>query len=142
MTETAELIRVRGLVQGVGFRPTLWRLRAPASGCEVGWPMMVKGCASYVCGPASAVEGFVLDLSGESPPLARIDRIERESASPLPWDAGFHIAESESTAVGTGVAPDAATCAECARERSIPSPGASGIRLPTARTAVRGSPLS
>lgn len=139
MTETAELIRVRGLVQGVGFRPTLWRL-AHRHGLR-GWVANDgQGVRIHVCGPASAVEGFVLDLSGESPPLARIDRIERESASPLPWDAGFHIAESESTAVGTGVAPDAATCAECARE--ILDPFARRFRYPFTNCTHCGPRLS
>jgi hydrogenase maturation protein HypF len=115
VNETAELIRVRGLVQGVGFRPTMWRL-AHRHGLR-GWVANDgQGVRMHVCGPATAVEEFVLQMSGESPPLARIDHIEREPALPLPWDAGFHIAVSESTSIGTGVAPDAATCAECVQE--------------------------
>jgi len=77
--ERAALIRVRGLVQGVGFRPTLWRL-ARRHGLR-GWVANDgQGVRMHVCGAAAALEQFVLDLPGESPPLARIDRIEREPA--------------------------------------------------------------
>jgi hydrogenase maturation protein HypF len=139
MSELAELIRVRGLVQGVGFRPTLWRL-AQRHGLR-GWVANDgQGVRIHVCGPAAAVEEFVLDLPNASPPLARIDRIERESAPPLPMDAGFHIAVSESTAMGTGVAPDAATCAECVRE--IFDPFARRYRYPFTNCTHCGPRLS
>ena len=139
MTETAELIRVRGLVQGVGFRPTMWRL-AHRHGLR-GWVANDgHGVRIHVCGPKAAVEEFVLALPGESPPLARIDRIEREAALPLPLDAGFHIAISESTTVDTGVAPDAAVCAECVRE--IFDPFARRYRYPFTNCTHCGPRLS
>ena len=115
MSELSEMIRVCGLVQGVGFRPTAWRL-ARRHGLR-GWVANDGlGVRIHVCGPTAAVDGFVLDLAGEPPPLARIERIEREPAPPLPENAGFHIAESSATAVRTGVVPDAATCRDCVGE--------------------------
>jgi hydrogenase maturation protein HypF len=139
MSETATLIRVRGLVQGVGFRPTMWRL-AQRHGLR-GWVANDgDGVRMHVCGPAAAVEGFVLDLPGESPPLARIDQIDREPAPPLPQDAGFHIAESAATAIRTGVAPDAATCAECVQE--IFDPFARRYRYPFTNCTHCGPRLS
>ena len=139
MSETAELIRVRGLVQGVGFRPTMWRL-AHRHGLR-GWVANDgQGVRIHICGPVAAVEEFVLDLSGESPPLARIDHIEREPAPSLPQDAGFHIAASETTAIGTGVAPDAATCAACVRE--IFDPFARRYRYPFTNCTHCGPRLS
>jgi hydrogenase maturation protein HypF len=115
MSDMAALIRVRGLVQGVGFRPTMWRL-ARRLGLR-GWVANDgDGVRIHVCGPASAVEDFVLELPGESPPLARIDRIELEPAAIVPADAGFYIATSGAAAVDTGVAPDAATCPACVAE--------------------------
>jgi hydrogenase maturation protein HypF len=139
MNETAELIRVRGLVQGVGFRPTMWRL-AHRHGLR-GWVANDgQGVRIHICGPAAAVEEFVLDLSDESPPLARIDHIEREPAPPLPQDAGFHIAVSETTAIDTGVAPDAATCAECVQE--IFDPFARRYRYPFTNCTHCGPRLS
>lgn len=139
MSESAALIRVRGLVQGVGFRPTMWRL-AQRHGLR-GWVANDgDGVRMHVCGPVAAVEGFVLDLPGESPPLARIDHIDREPALTLPQDAGFHIAESGATASRTGVAPDSATCAECVEE--IFDPFARRYRYPFTNCTHCGPRLS
>jgi hydrogenase maturation protein HypF len=139
MIETAELIRVRGLVQGVGFRPTMWRL-AHRHGLR-GWVANDgQGVRIHICGPAAAVEEFVVDMSDESPPLARIDRIEREPALPLPMDAGFHIAASETSAVATGIAPDAAICADCLQE--IFDPFARRYRYPFTNCTHCGPRLS
>ena len=113
--ETARLIRVRGLVQGVGFRPTVWRL-ARRYGLR-GWVSNDgEGVSIHVCGPTAAVEEFELALPREAPPLARIDAIERGPAEVLPHDADFRIVVSHATAVHTGVVPDAASCAECVEE--------------------------
>lgn len=139
MNESAALIRVRGLVQGVGFRPTMWRL-AQRHGLR-GWVANDgQGVRIHVCGPAAAVEEFVLDLPAQAPPLARIDHIEREPALHLPRDAGFHIAASEATAIGTGVAPDAATCAACLQE--IFDPFARRYRYPFTNCTHCGPRLS
>jgi hydrogenase maturation protein HypF len=115
MSDIGAMIRVRGLVQGVGFRPTLWRL-AERHGLRGSVSNDGEGVRIHICGPAAAVEEFVLDLPAESPPLARIDRIEREPAACVPSDAGFRIAASEASRVSTGVAPDAATCTACLQE--------------------------
>ena len=115
MPDTAKLIRVRGLVQGVGFRPTVWRL-ARRFGLR-GWVSNDgEGVSIHVCGPTAAIEEFELALPREAPPLARIDAIERSPAAALPQDADFRIVASHATAVHTGVVPDAASCAECVKE--------------------------
>lgn len=138
-TDTAELIRVRGLVQGVGFRPTIWRL-AHSHGLR-GWVTNDgEGVRMHVCGPAGAVEEFVRGLPAGSPPLAHIERIEREPAALLPDDAGFHIMPSEFSAVSTGVAPDAATCAACIAE--IFEPSARRFRYPFTNCTHCGPRLS
>ena len=76
-TERAERIRVRGIVQGVGFRPMVWRLaqqhRLRGTVRNDG-----GGVAIVVCGPAAALAAFADDLPRCSPPLARIDAVERE----------------------------------------------------------------
>ncbi len=137
--DRAELIRVRGLVQGVGFRPTMWRL-ARRHGLR-GWVGNDgQGVRLHVCGSAAAVDEFVLDLAREAPPLARIDRIEREPATVLPPDAGFHIATSDATPVKTGVAADAATCPDCVQE--IFDPFARRFRYPFTNCTHCGPRLS
>ena len=124
--EFSALIRVRGLVQGVGFRPTVWRL-AKEHGLR-GWVANDgQGVSVQVCGAAAAIDAFVRELPRSAPPLARIDSIEREAAAPLPADADFRIVESRgeraSSATGaqhTGVVPDAASCAACVQETLSP----------------------
>jgi hydrogenase maturation protein HypF len=107
-------IRVRGRVQGVGFRPTVWRLaRALRLSGEVlndGEGVLIR-----VRGDEAAITRLLVRLRHESPPLARIDRIESRyvAAAVLP---GFRIVESQSNDIRTEIAPDAAVCTACAAE--------------------------
>jgi hydrogenase maturation protein HypF len=118
--EEAELIRVRGLVQGVGLRPAIWRL-AHRYGLR-GWVGNDgAGVTIAVSGAGDDIAGFVADLRREPPPLARIDAIMRTKAPIGPDDGEFHILPSRADAVRTGVVPDAATCAACRREIGEPS---------------------
>jgi hydrogenase maturation protein HypF len=68
-------IRVRGRVQGVGFRPTVWRYAR-----ELGLSGEVlndaNGVLIRIAGLASAIETLAVRLRQEPPPLARIERIE------------------------------------------------------------------
>jgi hydrogenase maturation protein HypF len=145
VTEAAAIIRVRGLVQGVGFRPTVWHL-AHVHGLRGSVINDGSGVRIHVCGPLASLERFILDLPGKSPPLARIDHIERGPAPTVPADAGFHIAPSEHVAasehlgVDTGVAPDAATCAACMQE--IFDPSARRYRYPFTNCTHCGPRLS
>jgi hydrogenase maturation protein HypF len=114
-SDVAEQIRVRGLVQGVGFRPAVWRL-ARRHGLR-GWVANDgDGVTIRLRGAADAIARFVGSLPAEAPPLARIDRIERTPGAPSPQDAAFHIADSMVTRARTGVVPDAATCPHCRAE--------------------------
>ena len=114
----AESIRVAGIVQGVGFRPTVYRLA-----CERGLLGAVRndggGVFIVVAGAARDIDDFVHALQREAPPLARIDRIERAACS-LPEGEGFRIERSRSDRVRTELSPDAATCAACLAELCDP----------------------
>ena len=113
--ESGELIRVRGLVQGVGFRPVVWRL-AHRYGLR-GWVGNDGGGVTIaVCGRAPDTEEFLLALLSEAPPLARIDAIERTPSEAAVREMGFRIAESEGGTACTGIIPDAAICPECRAE--------------------------
>jgi hydrogenase maturation protein HypF len=113
--EIAELVRVRGLVQGVGFRPTVWRL-AQRHGLR-GWVANDgDGVLIRLRGEANAIARLIDSLSHEAPPLARIDGIERTVSLPSPEDAPFRIADSLPTRARTGIVPDAATCPLCRTE--------------------------
>ena len=117
--ETAVRIRVRGLVQGVGFRPTVWRL-AQRFGLRGSVANDGQGATIHACGPSGALDRFVAAIRQEAPPLARIEDIVRETAEMLDADAGFRIAGNQSDAVRTGVVPDAASCAACVAETLDP----------------------
>ena len=120
LLQAGERIRVRGLVQGVGFRPTVWRLAQGLglSGdvCNDGEGVLIRAFGS-----AADLDAFCDALRAQCPPLARIDALEREPLDGLPKDPSFRIMASGAGAVRTGVVPDAATCAACAAEIADPS---------------------
>ncbi|HEX3638847.1 MAG TPA: carbamoyltransferase HypF [Paraburkholderia sp.] len=115
-----EEIRVRGLVQGVGFRPTVWRL---AHACGVAGDVCndCDGVLIHAWGDAAMLQRFIDSLSAECPPLARIDAIERHPLSEAAEASDFRIVPSVSGHVQTGVTPDAVICADCAMEIADPA---------------------
>ena len=131
-------IRVRGRVQGVGFRPTVWRI---AHKLDLAGEVLndCEGVLVRIGGSSSAVEDFIARLESEPPPLARIDEIEaRAFGGALPSD--FRIVESLAGAAHTEVAPDAAICTACARE--IVDPFQRRFRYPFANCTHCGPRLS
>ncbi len=122
----AEDIRIRGTVQGVGFRPTVARL-ARARGLS-GWVRNdAEGVLLRLTAPAEAVDAFLTALRAELPPLARIEAIER-SPGDDPVAEGFAIVASGAGRAQTAVAPDAVSCAACAAE--VLDPRARRFRYP------------
>lgn len=116
----AESIRVRGLVQGVGFRPLVWRL-ARECGLSGSVGNDAEGVWIHVSGSAGQIDDFVTALRNGPPPLARIDAIERAPGIALePPENGFRIALSRPGGMHTQIAADAATCADCLAELSAP----------------------
>lgn len=115
-----ESIRVRGLVQGVGFRPTVWRL---AHECDIAGDVCndAQGVLIHAWGLPAARRDFVQRLRQEAPPLSRIDALE---SLPIEGDGpeqGFAITASASGEVHTAIVADAATCAECLAEVRDPA---------------------
>ncbi len=109
-------IRVRGLVQGVGFRPFVYGLaqRYGLTGWvrndEAGVLLEVQGCSTAP---------FVRALRAELPPLARIDALEVERLPPVArtQETAFEIRESARAArVSTDIGADAAPCVACLAE--------------------------
>jgi hydrogenase maturation protein HypF len=119
-TTDTRSIRVRGLVQGVGFRPTVWRL---AHDCGVNGDVRNDGdgVLIHACGLSSVLDRFVESLWDNSPPLARIDEIVQAPFDGIIAHDGFHIAQSDATQISTGIVPDAATCPDCLRELMDPA---------------------
>ncbi len=114
LLETHE-IRVRGTVQGVGFRPTVFRLAAEEN--LVGEVFNdAEGVLIRISGNRVSLQNFVEQLNLESPPLAKIDAIESKALDGN-WNySDFRISHSEQGQVSTQVSADAATCAACLEE--------------------------
>jgi hydrogenase maturation protein HypF len=115
----AEIIRVRGTVQGVGFRPTVYRL---AKDCGLRGEVLNDGEGVLIRaeGNQSALDRFVQQLQTECPPLARIEEITRSAIASPPTYDDFQIVQSISSTVHTQIAPDAATCPACAADTLDP----------------------
>ncbi|MGE5655613.1 MAG: carbamoyltransferase HypF [Actinomycetota bacterium] len=114
-----EEIRVRGTVQGVGFRPTVYRL-AKACGLKGNVCNDGEGVLIRVAGQAESIEVFVQQLQKECPPLARIEEVIRcLDLNPLNLE-DFVITSSINSAVHTSIAADAATCPQCQQETLNP----------------------
>ncbi|MCX8053813.1 MAG: carbamoyltransferase HypF [Armatimonadetes bacterium] len=109
------IVRVTGVVQGVGFRPFVCRLARNHS--LRGW---VRNSSSSVEidveGPASGIEEFVCCLTRQAPELARVTSLTTIEADPVGYGE-FRILESEKSAeVQVGIPSDVASCKDCLRE--------------------------
>ncbi|MGR5946732.1 carbamoyltransferase HypF [Enterobacter sp. C4G1] len=109
-------VRVRGKVQGVGFRPFVWQLaqalQLTGDVCNDGEGVLVR-----LAGNGGA---FTARLRQDCPPLARIDAIQTQ---PFEWPDppdGFTIRHSAGGAMDTQIVPDAATCPACLAEMRDP----------------------
>lgn len=111
-------VRVRGRVQGVGFRPTVWRL-AQDHGLDGDVCNDGEGVLIRLRGESALIGHLVAELRTNPPPLAQIANIEISPCAEA-LDAGFRIAPSLSGVPRTEIAPDAAICPACAAEISDP----------------------
>lgn len=126
--ETTVEIRVRGCVQGVGFRPTVWqmanRLALVGEVLNDGEGVLIRAT-----GPSDRIECLVEQLKSDPPPLARITGIEMEvGLAPLNRD-GFTIVDSHPGATRTDIAVDAVICAACTDEILSPDQRRAGYAL-------------
>ncbi|MGZ4671243.1 MAG: carbamoyltransferase HypF [Ilumatobacteraceae bacterium] len=113
---TRERLRVTGTVQGVGFRPFVYR-HAVALGLAGYVLNDSAGVLIEVEGPAECVAELARLLVESPPPLARVSGVESEQLDPSGAAAGFRIVESHDT--GSADAPvsiDTTTCADCLSE--------------------------
>ncbi len=115
----AARIRVTGIVQGVGFRPTVWRL-ANEEGLVGEVRNDGEGVQILAAGTAEGLARFLRRLEDEAPALARVERIVVEPLEAAPRGPGFAIVASAGGEIRTRVAPDAAICAACSEELQNP----------------------
>ncbi|HSH61988.1 MAG TPA: carbamoyltransferase HypF, partial [Acidimicrobiales bacterium] len=115
------LFRVAGTVQGVGFRPFVYRLAV-----DLGLAGYVgndsDGVFIEVQGDSDRLDELARRLREETPPLARVERL---ATTPLPvsdGDGGFRIIDSRAEgAPAVAVSVDVATCDDCVGELLDPS---------------------
>jgi hydrogenase maturation protein HypF len=110
------VLTITGQVQGVGFRPFVYRLALEhgLSGCVRNTP---EGVRIEIQGHAGPLEEFAQSLEREAPPMAAIVAVHSADLIPVPDEKCFTILHSSA---GSGhnvlISPDTATCADCRRE--------------------------
>ncbi|MGA1843210.1 MAG: carbamoyltransferase HypF [bacterium] len=117
---TRKRIQVRGVVQGIGFRPYIY-LQATRRDLKGLVFNTVQGVTIEVEGEEAAVNEFVDDLETRPPPLARISGFD-VAAIPLQGETSFVIKESLGGCdPAVVIPPDLALCPECLKELNDPS---------------------
>jgi hydrogenase maturation protein HypF len=112
--------RVDGTVQGVGYRPFVYRLAGELG--IAGWVLNdERGVLVEAEGPPDAVHAFLARLSSDAPPLAEVRGVAAEDV-PLAGGDGFEIVASERSGTATApVTPDTASCEDCLAELADPA---------------------
>jgi hydrogenase maturation protein HypF len=111
---------VRGVVQGVGFRPFVYALagRLELAGFVTNTG---EGVVAEVEGTAASVMSFCVQVGRDAPPLAAVESVEQHELPPT-GRPGFAItATPGGGAARTLVSPDVATCADCLAELADPA---------------------
>ncbi|MFF7297519.1 carbamoyltransferase HypF [Streptomyces sp. NPDC008265] len=113
-------ITVRGVVQGVGFRPYVYT-RATGLGLAGHVTNTPEGVIAEVEGAPAAVLLFCERLAADAPPLAVVDAVDHHEV-PVAGGTGFTIVASRGGGPArTLVSPDVATCADCLAELADPA---------------------
>ena len=117
--EVTKQIRVYGIVQGVGFRPTVSR---HAATYQIRGSVSNKGpyVEIFAQGPEEAVDGFISDIENKPPKRAAILKMNIEPVEEAEDFPEFAIIESEKTKGEIFVSPDIAICDECKEEMFDP----------------------
>ena len=111
---TAIRIKINGIVQGVGFRPFIYRL-AKKHGLA-GWVLnSSRGVEIRVQGRSEDIDLFLSDIKSELPPQALIDELKVSPAVPGEYQ-DFTIRESLASGGVTRISPDIALCSDCLNE--------------------------
>ena len=114
-------IHIRGIVQGVGFRPFIHR-QVQRRGLRGYIKNTSSGVELELEGEREALEAFVRELPGEAPALAVIEEIETAYSPELKHFPDFEIRASKTEALrDTLVSPDICICDDCLRELNDPA---------------------
>ena len=113
-------VLVRGVVQGVGFRPYVYGLATELAlvGHVTNTP---EGVVAEVEGTVAAVARFCDRLAVQAPPLARVESVDHQELPAAGGEAFTILASRSGGPVRTLVSPDTATCADCLAELADPA---------------------
>ena len=112
-------LEVRGIVQGVGFRPFVYRLARELN--LAGWVNNDGGgVAIEVEGDPAQIACLTRRLAADAPPRARVDSVTSRECAPTA-DAGFVIRETGCGRATTAIGPDSAVCDDCLGELFDPA---------------------
>ena len=116
---TARRISVRGIVQGVGFRPFVYRIAVDHN--LAGWVFNdASGVEIHAEGHAADVDAFLHELQFHPPTIAQIEKILSDVVEPERL-SDFRILISRHNSVPTvRISPDLATCDDCLHEMRDP----------------------
>ncbi len=119
LTENYQLL-VKGTVQGVGFRPFVYRIARSNNLCgQVA--NNPAGVIINICGTSADVEHFCHQLKTDVPPLAQIDSIAIRKVAAIDHQQDFRIVTSTSDCITETLVPvDICVCADCRRELTDP----------------------
>ena len=119
MTFIARRIRVSGVVQGVGFRPFVWRLARQLE--LTGWVRNdTHGVEIEAQGPALQMTELLARLRTDAPALASVDDVRVQDAA-LHTLTDFSIMASVQGQSATAIGPDVAVCSDCLAELFDPA---------------------
>ena len=112
-------LEVRGIVQGVGFRPFVYRLARELA--LDGWVRNdAAGVTIEVQGEAARIERLARRVREDAPARARVDSVALRECPPEGPSAGFAILESGGGSAQTAIGPDSAVCPKCLAEMFAP----------------------
>jgi hydrogenase maturation protein HypF len=116
-------INVSGIVQGVGFRPFIYRLATKNGLAGYVRNRGDAGVEILLEGDEQGIERFMRDLTVEKPPLAQIDSIKSKELSGKNEYENFTIYKSsqEAELSGSIIPPDIAICNQCLKEMRDPN---------------------
>lgn len=119
LARRSQRIRVTGVVQGVGFRPFVWRLAQQLQ--LTGWVRNdAQGVELLAQGRAPELAELLRRVRDDAPPLARVDTVQAQAAQAEPFTT-FSIIDSQSGQASTAIGPDVAVCTDCLDELFDPA---------------------
>ena len=113
-------VRVNGIVQGVGFRPLVWRLAKELG--LAGWVRNdSRGVELEVCGKRENVDALIQRIHQDAPPMAQIDAITSRFTESVSVSDDFFILDSRGGRSATMIGPDMTVCRDCLAEMFDPN---------------------